>query len=73
MKVAELREALEGLAPEMPVVVYRENSRGTFFYDIAYASDSEGEPRRDEDGRVGFTFYAGGPARWLFISIEEPR
>jgi hypothetical protein len=67
-----LREAIEGLDPNTHVVIYRENERGTFFYDVAHASVSSGEPRRDEAGRVGFTFYEGGPARWLFISVEEP-
>jgi hypothetical protein len=72
MTVAELREVIDGLDPDTYVVVYRENERGTFFYNVAHASVSSGEPRRDATGRVGFQFYEGGHARWLFISIEEP-
>ena len=54
MTVSELREAIDGLDPDTYVVVYLENERGTFFYDVAHASLSSGEPRRNATGRVGF-------------------
>lgn len=72
MTVAELREALQGLAPETYVAAYRETENGTEFFDIAEATVSTGTPRRHENGQVGFTFSHDGPARWLLITIEEP-
>ena len=69
MKIKELREQLANLSDDTPIVVYWEDGAKQHFFDIGDVSLTKGTPRRDKQGRPGFTFDRKGSAAWAFINI----
>lgn len=70
MTVKELKQKLSKFDEKTPVVLYREADSDMELFEIADIAVSAGTPRRDDNGKAGFTFENNGPVKWLFISVE---
>jgi hypothetical protein len=70
MTVGELRKKLEGIDPQIKVVVEWEIDSEATYFDALDASLRKGTPSR-VDGIAGFTFGGDGSRRWLFIDVAE--
>lgn len=72
MTVGELQKIIETLEPSTHIVVNDETSGRMRLFEVSDATVAAGTPRRDErTGEAGFAFDDKGPARWLFITVEE--
>jgi len=70
MKVKELREKLSKLDGNTDIVVHWEEGSKHQYFGIDDVSLTRGTPRRDAEGKPGFTFDSKGPVAWLFISVS---
>jgi len=70
MTVGELRKKLEGIDPQIKVVVHWEIDDASTYFDLSDVSLRNATPSRVQ-GVAGFTFDRDGSPAWLFIDVEE--